>query len=72
MAESSKEQARQKKEANAKSRQMFDKEITHIRMGDWRSTQGTSISLVGRTDQLHGWVCTDCPSSPQYQPKESA
>lgn len=54
-------------EARAKVRQMFDEEITHIRMGDWRGTKGSEVTYLGTPRELHGSICTDCPTSVNYQ-----
>lgn len=55
-------------ESRAKTRQMFDEEITHLRMGDWRGTKGSEITTLGQYGDLHGTVCVDCPESPNYDP----
>lgn len=49
------------KEANARSRACFNEEVTHVRLGDWRSDLGTTVTLVGTAAQLHGTLCTCCP-----------
>lgn len=62
-----KETARAEKEAKAKLRACFELELTHMRCGDWRGTKGSHVEYVGHVRDLHGVVCTDCPSSPNYQ-----
>lgn len=59
---------RRKEEADsrAKLRACFDEQLTHIRCGDWRGTKGSEVRFIGRVRDLHGRVCTDCPSSPRY------
>lgn len=56
-----KARAAAEKESRASSRQCFDGELTHVRLGDWRGLYGAEVTFVGTAAQLHGTVCSCCP-----------
>lgn len=53
---------RERKDGNARFRDMMDRLVTHVRVGQGRG-HGTSVHFVGHAHELHGpdGVCTCCP-----------
>jgi hypothetical protein len=51
-----------RKDAGAKFRDLMDKNLAHVRVGQGRA-DGTLVTLVGHASQLHGLdgCCTCCP-----------
>lgn len=49
------------KDAAARVRECLDEKRTHLRVGDWRGSQGCTVELIGTVADLHGSVCTCCP-----------
>ena len=52
------------KELNAKIRLCLDKQLLHVRAGDWwwRSPEPVAaVRFIGHASDLHGTVCTCCP-----------
>lgn len=52
---------KQQKDAARRLRACLDREVTHLRLGDWRELRGAEIELIGHISDLHGTVCTCCP-----------
>lgn len=60
---------RDRKNANAEFRNMMDRLVTHVRVGQGREHR-TTITLIGTARELHGLdgVCTCCPRRPAGEP----
>lgn len=54
-------QSKADKEVRARLRAHFERETTHVRLGDWRELGNAEVRLVGLAKDLHGTVCTCCP-----------
>lgn len=54
-----------RKDANAKFRDMMDENVTHVRVGQGRE-HGTRITLIGHARDMHGpdGLCACCPRGP--------
>lgn len=53
---------RREKDAAARLRECLDQEIHHLRLGDWRQAGDTEVIYLGRASDLHGVICTCCPT----------
>lgn len=53
---------RERKDSNAQFRNMMDKTVPHVRVGQGRE-HWTGIRLIGHARELHGpaGICTCCP-----------
>lgn len=68
ITKTAKETARERKEAAARQRACFDEEMTHLRAGDWQGQPEPAVAMVGRCADLHGSVCTCCPTNQSAPP----
>ena len=49
------------RELAARQRACFDREQTHLRVGQWRGKLEDAVTSLGSVWELHGTVCTCCP-----------